>query len=54
MVEEIAIAGTADECGEKLRRWDGLVDTPLYAPSVGVSPERLADNNRRIVETFGA
>jgi probable F420-dependent oxidoreductase len=53
MVEEIAITGTPEECREKLRRWEGLIDTPLlYAPSVGVSPERVAENNRRIVETF--
>ena len=54
MVEEIAVTGTPDECREKLRRWDGLVDTPLlYAPAVGVAPERVAENNRRILETFG-
>jgi alkanesulfonate monooxygenase SsuD/methylene tetrahydromethanopterin reductase-like flavin-dependent oxidoreductase (luciferase family) len=54
MVEEIAVTGTAEECREKLARWEGIVDTPLlYAPGVGVSPERLAENNRRIVATFG-
>lgn len=54
MVEEIAITGTPDDCRAKLRRWDGLLDTPLlYSPSVGMAPERIAENNRRIVETFG-
>jgi len=55
MVEEMAVTGTADECREKLERWRGVVDTPLlYAPSVGVSPDRVAENNRLIVETFRA
>jgi probable F420-dependent oxidoreductase len=53
MVDEIAVTGTPDECREKLRRWEGLIDTPLlYSPGVGLSPERIAENNRRIVETF--
>jgi probable F420-dependent oxidoreductase len=55
MVEEIAVTGTPEECREKLRRWEGVIDTPLlYAPSVGVSPQRLAENNRLIVETFAS
>ncbi|MGH7819310.1 MAG: LLM class flavin-dependent oxidoreductase [Candidatus Binatia bacterium] len=55
MVEEMAVTGTADECREKLRRWEGILDTPLlYAPSVGVSPGRVAENNRLILETFAA
>lgn len=54
MVEEIAVTGTPGECRDKLRRWEGLLDTVLlYAPSIGVSAERLAENNRRIIETFG-
>jgi len=55
MVEEIAVTGTPEECREKLARWEGLLDTPLlYAPSVGVPPARVAENNRLIVETFAA
>jgi probable F420-dependent oxidoreductase len=55
MVEAIAVAGTPAECRDKLRQWEGLVDTPLlYAPAVGVAPERVAENNQLIVETFGA
>jgi probable F420-dependent oxidoreductase len=54
MVAEIAITGTPAECSEQLAKWDGLLDSPLlYAPSVGVSPERVAENNRLILETFG-
>ncbi|MGH7818437.1 MAG: LLM class flavin-dependent oxidoreductase [Candidatus Binatia bacterium] len=54
MVEEIAIVGTPSECRDQLARWRGLIDTPvLYAPVVGVSPERVLENSRRIVETFG-
>ena len=53
MVEEIALTGTPAECREKLARWEGLLDTPLlYAPSVGVAPERVLENDRLILETF--
>ncbi|MGH7821148.1 MAG: LLM class flavin-dependent oxidoreductase [Candidatus Binatia bacterium] len=53
MVAEIAVTGTPDECRQKLRKWEGLIDTPLlYSPSIGVSPERVLENNRSIVETF--
>jgi probable F420-dependent oxidoreductase len=53
MVEEMAVTGTPDECRAKLRRWEGVIDTPLlYAPSVGVAPDRVAENNRLILETF--
>ncbi len=55
MVDEMAVTGTPDECREKLELWKGVLDTPLlYAPSVGVAPDRVAENNRLIVETFGA
>ena len=53
MVDEIAVTGTPDECRDRLRQWEGLIDTPLlYSPGIGVSFDRLAENNRRIVETF--
>ena len=49
------VTGTPEECREKLRLWEGVLDTPLlYAPSVGVAPARVAENNRLIVESFGS
>ncbi len=54
MVEQIAIAGTPAECREQLHKWDGLVDLPiLYTPTAGVRAERVVENHRLIVETFG-
>lgn len=54
MVEAIAIAGTPDECRQQLQKFAGLVDLPLlYAPSFGIASERIAENNRLILETFG-
>jgi alkanesulfonate monooxygenase SsuD/methylene tetrahydromethanopterin reductase-like flavin-dependent oxidoreductase (luciferase family) len=53
MVEQIAIAGTPDECRDQLRKWDGLIDLPiLYTPTAGISAERVMENHRLIVETF--
>jgi len=53
MVEQIAIAGTPDECREQLKKWEGLVDLPiLYTPTAGVRAERAMENHRLIVETF--
>jgi alkanesulfonate monooxygenase SsuD/methylene tetrahydromethanopterin reductase-like flavin-dependent oxidoreductase (luciferase family) len=54
MVEQIAIAGTPDECREQIKKWDGLVNLPiLYTPTAGISSERTMENHRLIVETFG-
>jgi len=37
MVEQIAIAGTPDECRDQLKKWEGLLDLPiLYTPTAGV------------------
>ncbi len=53
MVEQIAIAGTPDECREQLQKWDGLIDLPiLYTPTAGVRAGRVMENHRLIVETF--
>jgi hypothetical protein len=36
-----------------LKQWDGLADhVLLYSPSIGLSPERGAENLEAIVETF--
>jgi probable F420-dependent oxidoreductase len=53
MVEQIAIAGTPDECRDQLKHWDGLIDLPiLYTPTAGVRAGRVMENHRLIVETF--
>ncbi len=53
MVEQIAVAGTPDECREQLKKWDGLINLPiLYTPTAGVRAERVMENHRLIVETF--
>ena len=55
LVEEIAIACTPDEARQRLEEWRDLSDQPLlYAPSVGVPPERLRDNQQATFEIFGA
>ena len=54
MVEQIAIAGTPNECRDQLDKWRGLVDLPiLYTPTAGVKADRVRENHRLIVETFG-
>jgi len=55
LVEQIAIACTPDEARQRLEEWRDLSDQPLlYAPSVGVPPERLRDNQQATLEIFGA
>ena len=54
MVEQIAIAGTPEECRKQIEKWKGVVDLPiLYTPTAGVKAERVRENHRLIVETFG-
>jgi probable F420-dependent oxidoreductase len=55
LVDEIAIACTPDEAHDRLAQWKGLTDYPLlYAPTVGIRPERVAENMDAILETFGS
>jgi probable F420-dependent oxidoreductase len=55
LVDEIAVAGTPDEARDKLAQWRGLTEQPLlYAPSVGVPPERLQANVAHMFEIFGS
>ena len=36
------------------KKFEGLVDLPLlYTPSFGIPDDRIAENNRLILETFG-
>ena len=54
MVEQIAIAGTPEECCEQIEKWKDVVDLPiLYTPTAGVKADRVRENHRLIVETFG-
>jgi probable F420-dependent oxidoreductase len=54
LVDEIAIACTPDEARDRMAQWEGLTDQPLlYAPSVGVPPERIASNLDAMLEIFG-
>lgn len=53
MVDAIAIAGRPEDVRDQLQQWNGLADhVLLYSPSVGLSPERGAENLEAIVETF--
>jgi alkanesulfonate monooxygenase SsuD/methylene tetrahydromethanopterin reductase-like flavin-dependent oxidoreductase (luciferase family) len=55
LVDEIAIACTPDEARDRLTEWKDLTDEPLfYAPSVGVSPERVRANLDAILDLFGS
>ena len=53
MVDALAVAGTAEECRERLERFDGLVDRVILGGAwVGPSEERLVANHRSILEAF--
>jgi probable F420-dependent oxidoreductase len=54
MVDEMAIAGTPDDCRAQLARYDGLLDHVLfYPPSFAVKADRVRENYQRIRELFG-
>lgn len=53
LVDEIAIACTPDEARDRLAQWDGLAgEVLLYAPSVGVSDDRLQRNHELTLAAF--
>jgi probable F420-dependent oxidoreductase len=53
LVDEIAIACTPDEAADRLTQWKDLTEQPLlYAPSVGVPPERMQSNLDAMLEIF--
>jgi alkanesulfonate monooxygenase SsuD/methylene tetrahydromethanopterin reductase-like flavin-dependent oxidoreductase (luciferase family) len=55
LVDEIAVACTADEARDRLAQWDDLTQDPLfYPPSVGVRPERVLENAHAILDVFGS
>ena len=54
MLDAIAIAGTPDECRAQFTRYEGLLDEALfYTPTFGIPRERVGENHRLILETFG-
>jgi probable F420-dependent oxidoreductase len=54
LVDDIAIACTPDEARDRLAQWKDLTAEPLlYAPTVGVKPERLRTNHELVFEVFG-
>ena len=54
LVDEIAIACPPEEAKERLAQWTGLCDEVLlYAPQIGVAPERLQANLGRMLGVFG-
>jgi probable F420-dependent oxidoreductase len=54
LVDEIAIACTADEARDRLAEWKDLTAEPLfYPPSIGLRPERVIDNAHAILDLFG-
>ena len=53
MVDTYAVAGPEDECRARLSEFDGLVDRILLGGAwVGPDPTAIAENYRRILETF--
>jgi len=54
LVEEIAVACTPDEARDRLAQWKDLTDHPLiYAPTVGVPPDRVKSNLDATLEILG-
>jgi probable F420-dependent oxidoreductase len=53
MVDALAVAGTAEECRERLSAFDGLVDRVILGGAwIGPSEQRIAENHRAILATF--
>jgi probable F420-dependent oxidoreductase len=53
MVGTFAIAGTAEECRQRLAEFEGVVDRIILGGAwVGPSEERLEENHRFILEAF--
>jgi len=53
MVEAIALAGTADQCRQKLLTYKDLVDLPVLAsPWFGLAPQRVKENHQAIIDVF--
>ncbi|MEY2445162.1 MAG: hypothetical protein QOE00_1742 [Ilumatobacteraceae bacterium] len=45
MIDELSVAGTADDVQRGLARYDGVLDhVVLYSPSIGIAPDRVEAN----------
>jgi probable F420-dependent oxidoreductase len=54
MLAASAVCGTPDDCRRQLAAYEGLIDTAmLYTPTFSVDAERVSENHRLIIETFG-
>jgi len=54
MAETLAVAGTAAECREKIAAYEDVADRVILGGAwIGPTPERIAANQRAILETFG-
>lgn len=53
MAEVLAVAGTPDECREKLAAYDGVADRVVLGGAwIGPPPERIEANQRAIIESL--
>jgi probable F420-dependent oxidoreductase len=53
MVDSLAVAGTAEECRERLSAFDGLVDRVILGGAwIGPSEQRIMENHRSILAAF--
>jgi probable F420-dependent oxidoreductase len=53
MAEVLAVAGTPDECREKLAAFEGVADRVILGGAwVGPSPQRIEANQRSIIESL--
>ena len=53
MIDEIAVAGTADEVKDQVLQWQSFSDHMiLYTPSIGMSSARVQENLDALIETF--
>jgi probable F420-dependent oxidoreductase len=51
MIDALAVAGTAQDVRDGLRRYEGVLDHAiLYVPSFRLSPERVAESARALIQ----
>ena len=49
LVQQMGVAGTVEQCRTQLRRYDGLIDTIVFAPPSGLSADEGCEQISRIV-----
>ena len=51
MIDSMGVAGTAEQVRDGLRRYQGVLDhIMLYAPSIGIAPQRVQQNLNSLIE----